>query len=595
MSKRLFWKIQLAWLVLLFGAFLIANAYVTQTLRQEHVTTAFAQLEAWTQLARIRPPDPSSQAEMHEWTAWMAKNGARVSIITQDGKMLADSDANAAKMENYAERPEVLSAIAEGTGRAVRHSQTLRQDAVYLAILYRPPDHAPFVLRLSLPLTRFDEAISLFRWRLSVVALFVFVISGGICWLAFLSISTRIERIRAFVRRIASEDLRPLPKDLRQDEMANLTNDLNEAATSLERKISSLTEERNQAAAILASMMEGVAVIGLNQRLTFCNAAFRKAVGVENTPWEGRPAVEVIPHSDLLEFIQQALSGNSTFRKEIVVGSVRTRTFAVPAAPVHSDDGTAGAVIVLHDISEHRRLERARRDFVANVSHEFKTPLTAIQGFAETLLAGAMDDRSNSRRFIEIIRDNAIRLERLTSDMLKLSQIEAGRLALEFRTVDIVEVIESCMETTRLKANLKALSLYSECSPDILPVSGDRGSLTEVLQNLLDNAVRYSQPGGRITVKAVVIGTDVVLSVSDTGIGIPSSEQERIFERFYRADTARSRELGGTGLGLAIVKHLVEAHGGRVQLESELGQGSTFSVILPGIKREEVSARTSVS
>jgi two-component system phosphate regulon sensor histidine kinase PhoR len=222
-----------------------------------------------------------------------------------------------------------------------------------------------------------------------------------------------------------------------------------------------------------------------------------------------------------------------------------------------------------------------RRDFVANVSHELRTPLTAIQGFAETLLAGAIDDRENRVRFLEIIRDHSKRLARLTDDLLKLSRIEADQMQLDLRPVGVAELIAGCLETTHMRAEQKQLSLESECPGDLPPVKGDRGRLGEVLQNLLDNAVQYTPPNGRIRVSAIAQEGEVVFTVSDNGIGIPHSDQSRIFERFYRVDAARSRELGGTGLGLAIARHIVEAHGGRIWVESTVGQGSDFQFSIP--------------
>jgi len=232
-------------------------------------------------------------------------------------------------------------------------------------------------------------------------------------------------------------------------------------------------------------------------------------------------------------------------------------------------------------VTELRRLERVRQDFVANVSHEFKTPLTAIQGFAETLLGGALDDPSNNRRFLDIIRNHAIRLARLTNDLLKLARIEAGKLEVEFFPVGLMELIEGCAETTLLKASRRQIALEIEVPPGLPSVRGDAGLLRDVLQNLLDNAIQYTPEGGHIHVTAEAKSREVVVTVSDTGIGIPASDQERIFERFYRVDAARSREAGGTGLGLSIAKHIVEAHNGRLWVESVIGVGSKFSFSIP--------------
>ncbi len=241
----------------------------------------------------------------------------------------------------------------------------------------------------------------------------------------------------------------------------------------------------------------------------------------------------------------------------------------------------SGAVVVLHDVTELRRLERVRQDFVANVSHEFKTPLTAIQGFAETLLGGALDDPKNNVRFLQIIRNHAMRLARLTDDLLKLARIEAGKMEVEFFSVGLMELIEGCAETALMKASKKQITLDIEVPSGLPAVRGDAELLKDVLQNLLDNAIQYTPAGGRIHVTAAAGPKDATVTVSDTGIGIPLADQERIFERFYRVDAARSREAGGTGLGLSIAKHIMEAHGGRLRVESEVGKGSRFSFSIP--------------
>jgi two-component system phosphate regulon sensor histidine kinase PhoR len=282
----------------------------------------------------------------------------------------------------------------------------------------------------------------------------------------------------------------------------------------------------------------------------------------------------------LVALVRQALSGSEEVTGEAEVGTVRRRNFSVTVAPVRAAD-TNGAVLVLHDITELRRLERVRRDFVANVSHEFKTPLTAIQGFAETLLGGALDDKANRKRFVEIIREHAQRLARLTDDMLKLSRIEAGRLELEMRPIRVEALVNGCVETTRPRAESKGLQLQVQLPPGLPAIQGDGAQLGEVLQNLLDNAVQYTPSGGEITVEARQNGHEVIFTVADTGIGVPESDLERIFERFYRVDAARSREAGGTGLGLAIARHIVEAHGGRIWVESAVGQGSRFHFSVP--------------
>ena len=308
----------------------------------------------------------------------------------------------------------------------------------------------------------------------------------------------------------------------------------------------------------------------------------------------------MVRNSELTGLIRKALDGEEGLQSDIVTGIVLQQSFSVTAAPVKALEPTAGvsnasrpsavmlpaqkpsgAVVVLHDVTELRRLERVRQDFVANVSHEFKTPLTAIQGFAETLLGGALEDPKNNRRFLEIMRDHANRLARLTDDLLKLARIEAGKLELEFSPVGVIEFIERCAETALMKASRKQITLDIEIPPGLPPVRGDASLLRDVLQNLVDNAIQYTPPGGRIRVSARVNSSEMVIEVADTGIGIPLIDQERIFERFYRVDAARSREAGGTGLGLSIAKHIIDAHNGRLWVESTVGEGSRFSFSIP--------------
>jgi two-component system phosphate regulon sensor histidine kinase PhoR len=403
--------------------------------------------------------------------------------------------------------------------------------------------------------------------------------------------AARVQRLQRFSQRIAEGDFRPLLREGPRDELSDLADSLNQTAARLDREIRLLSGERNRSSAILRSMVEGVAVIDAEERLVFYNRAFSEILIMDPANAEGRPLIEVVRNSDLVGLIRRALRGDEGLQSDITMGITQARSFSITAAPVKALDAPAssgapygkpsGAVVVLHDVTELRRLERVRQDFVANVSHEFKTPLTAIQGFAETLLAGALDDPENNRRFLEIIRNHAIRLARLTNDLLKLARIEAGKMEVEFSSVGLLELIEGCTETTLLKANRKEITLEITVPPQLPAVRGDAALLHDVLQNLLDNAIQYTPARGHISVIATAGPREAIITVADTGIGIPLADSERIFERFYRVDAARSREAGGTGLGLSIAKHIVEAHGGKLWVESTVSQGSRFSFSLP--------------
>jgi two-component system phosphate regulon sensor histidine kinase PhoR len=586
MRARLFWKLGLTYFLLLLLVLLAVYFFSAGLLRRNFLEAGIQQLEFLARLAENDPPPLHDRKALEEWASSMARSGARVTVVASDGTVLADSAEDPERMENHRDRPEIRSALETGRGSAERYSETLNRRSLYLATRYFEDDGSPVVFRFAVPLARLNESIGDILQPIGSVSALVLLLGGALSLAFARRFTKRVERLKELSRRVAQGDFRPAPAERDGDELEELKQALNETAAQMETTIRALKEERDQSSAILESMSEGVAVVGPDQRVVFCNRAFRQSLLI-SAPWEscqGRPLVELTRLTDLLALVETVLAGNEPIQREISIGAPGARQFLAKAAPI-GRGSPRGAVLVLLDITEARRLERVRRDFVANVSHELKTPLTAIRGFAETLLEGAIGDPENSRRFLGIIRDHSVRLGQLTDDLLKLSRIEAGKLDLELQPVEIPELIGSCLETTRLKAEPRRLALSVETSPDLPRVLGDRHLLQDVLQNLLDNAVQYTASGGSITLRASPFrdGAEVRIDVRDTGIGIPLSDQKRIFERFYRVDPARSRAVGGTGLGLAIAKHLAEAHGGRIEVESELGRGSVFSLYLPAL------------
>ncbi|HUO33854.1 MAG TPA: ATP-binding protein [Candidatus Acidoferrum sp.] len=589
MRARIFWKLGLTYVCLLLAVLFSVDLYSTRVLRSDHIRSVNEHLDSLMHVAQARPPRSEDPAELRTWAQWMAASGARVTVFDSAGKVLADTSESTDILNEESDRPEVKQAMASGSGESVRASIALGQEFAYRAVRFTPEDRPSYVVRLALPLTQVNFTLAELRQRL-LAASVIILFAGAIVSLIFSRMfAARVERLAAFSRRIAVGDFRPLPSDPHEDELGSLRKTMNETAARLEETIRTLSGERNQSSAILRSMVEGVAVIDAQGKLVFYNRAFSEILVLPDSGMEGMPIIEVVRNTDLLNLIRRALRGEEGLQSDIFTGIVQPRCFAVTAAPVKrqapdrevSKEGPTGAVVVLHDVTELRRLERVRQDFVANVSHEFKTPLTAIQGFAETLLGGALEDPRNNRRFLEIIREHAARLARLTDDLLKLARIEAGKLELEFLPMSLAELIEGCAETTLLKASHKQIVLEIEVPPGLPAVYGDSSLLREVLQNLLDNAIQYTPPGGRIRVSATSGAREAIVTVSDTGIGIPLADQERIFERFYRVDAARSREAGGTGLGLSIAKHIVDVHRGRIWVESQVGRGSDFSFSIP--------------
>jgi two-component system phosphate regulon sensor histidine kinase PhoR len=583
-----FWRSNLAILVLAFIVLAAGDLYSWRAVRNQAQKAGFDELAALARVARSHMPDVNDPSAVHHWIAEIAASGAQIALIRSDGQILAASDPDSKLGLTDA---EVQQAISAGEGRSMRHSNPLTRDVLYYAVSLpaaspaastsTPETPATYVLQLALPLPDVDQQFSAMRRPVWTAFLVLFASAIAVALLDLRGTSRRIRTLKEFAVRMAAGDFRPVNAAPGGDALEELAAAFNQSAASLNAGISVLTDERNRSAAILSSMIEGVAVISGDERIIFSNGPFSRILGLDDVrEIEGRPLLEVARQSDLLAAIKMALSGQQQVTSEIVVGTVRPRSFAVTAAPVQASSHK-GAVLVLHEITDLRRLERVRQDFVANVSHEFRTPLTAIQGFAETLLSGALEDPANRRRFVEIIREHATRLARLTEDLLKLSRIEAGQLKLEFRPVSVTRLIESCVETAHLKAVPRQLALNVRLPEGLPPVRGDSNSLQEVLQNLLDNALQYTLAGGKIDVSASCSNGRVVVTVADTGIGIPQVEQERIFERFYRVDAARSREAGGTGLGLSIARHIMEAHGGHLWVESAVGEGSRFHFSIP--------------
>jgi two-component system phosphate regulon sensor histidine kinase PhoR len=404
------------------------------------------------------------------------------------------------------------------------------------------------------------------------------------------SFTRRIARLRAFAEGLVGAHFSQAPLPDADDELGALGRSLSTTAVQLRDLVDRLSVESAQREAILASMVEGVLAVDSSLRITFANASFARAVGAKAPIAGGMPVVELVRTAELREVLTRVLSTGESVKRRMQVPAA-DRVFEVQAAPLAS--GTArGAIAILHDITDLERLERIRRDFVANVSHELRTPLTAIRGYAETLLEGALEDQENNRRFLEIIKAHAIRLNNISSDLLTLSELEANKARPEPEAVSVRAAVESAMRTLEAEARLREVSLLCGHVEETR-VLGDRLQIEQALVNLLDNAVKFNRPSGEVLIEVSHAGADRVrITLTDTGIGIPYEDLPRIFERFYRVDKARSREVGGTGLGLSIVKHIIERMNGTVSVDSQLGKGSTFTVLLPAAPEARPSTLT---
>jgi two-component system phosphate regulon sensor histidine kinase PhoR len=367
-----------------------------------------------------------------------------------------------------------------------------------------------------------------------------------------------------------------------RDEIALLADRFNEAAAALENRIMNLTEERARLAAILSGMVEGVMILDGRGTVLMINAALEEMFHLKSEDLVGRSSLEVLRHFPVIEFIRTVLDQKKSQSRELAIRVPEEKWFHVQASvPPDHREAKVFVVFVFHNITEIKRLERVRKDFVANVSHELRTPLTSIKGYVEALLDGAKDDPERNAEFLDVLKKHTDRLNNIVSDLLTLAQIESGQTGLQYQTIGLSDLIERAVSMLKPMADRKRQRLSMFIGADLPVIKGDPEKLTQVLTNLIDNAIKYTPEKGSVSVEAGPVGDGLEVTVSDNGLGIPPKDVSRIFERFFRVDRARSRDLGGTGLGLSIVKHIVESHGGSVRVESEPGKGSRFIVFLP--------------
>ncbi|MGH9436595.1 MAG: ATP-binding protein [Terriglobia bacterium] len=510
---------------------------------------------------------------------------ARITVITHAGVVLADSQHDPETMENHATRPEVRQALQGRIGASVRHSATLDRDLCYVALPLTYQGRPGFVLRLAVPLVEVSNAVSAVRIRIVAASIAAAALALLLAYFFSLRISRRIGRIKVFAERLltSTEPAALIPESA--DELGALSRALNHVGQQLRGSIDELRIESSRRNAILASMVDGVLAVGPDMRILFCNDSFAQAIGADPASMKRTPLLTILRDSALLSALEGVLATGESVTRRIQLTAAGDRVFAVHAAPLVGTEGR-GAVAVLHEITEIERLERVRQDFVANVSHELRTPLAAILGYAETLLHGAMEDPETSRKFLETIRAHAIRLNNISADLLILSDLDSGLSRSAPSTFSVKEAIASAVRAVEPEAQLRNVVLICGDSEDV-EIHGYRLRLEQVIVNLLDNAIKFNRAGGEARIEAVPASDGLVkITVADTGCGIPSQDLSRIFERFYRVDRARSRQVGGTGLGLAIVKHAVGLMNGRIEVNSELGSGSTFTLLIPA----EISA-----
>jgi two-component system, OmpR family, phosphate regulon sensor histidine kinase PhoR len=504
--------------------------------------------------------------------------GARVTVVAPDGSVIADSAVSGPALdalENHAQRPEVQEAIRTGAGTAVRRSSTVNQDLLYAAVAVRDQGRLLGVVRIAHSLPGIAQEVSALRRSVLVALLLAFGITALAVPLLASSMAGPLRDIMDSARRFAAGDLSARSRVSRRDEVGELARLLNVSADALQRRLTESARDQGRIQAILAAMEDGVLAVDSQGMVLLANERLRRRLGAAEPV--GRHYMEVVRHPELERAVESVLRSRLRVETEVELPGT---AWAVSATPFPGEEGRVGAVLTFHDVTERRRLDRVRRDFVANASHELRTPLTSIRGFVEALEDGAVDEPSTARRFLGKIRTHAERMGALVADLLELSRLESGEREPQWETFQPAEVAEDALASVEELARAKSITA-SHRDQGAPAVESDADRLRRILDSLMENAVKYTPEGGTVEIVSRSVPGAAVMEVADDGPGIAAEHLGRIFERFYRVDKARSREMGGTGLGLAIVKHLAESIGATVTVHSTPGRGTTFTVTVP--------------
>jgi len=586
--KRLRWKFTATCIGLVILSMLILGVYLQQSLEKYYYHDLETRLTNEASLISHlinRMPNSWNEPAMEKVADQMGSDiKTRVTIIDLNGTVLGDSEEDAAKMENHLNRPELQQVLAVGSGMAVRYSHTLKSDMMYVAVPVQDSGEMTGFVRVSVSLAATRQAL-FSLWSVVLLAiLLVILITLPITLLIGRKVAAPLGSLIDFARRISGGDYEHRVSIKSSDEIGELANTLDVMAGTIQEKVQQVTESKNKLEAVLASMSSGVIFVNKKGQISLVNPAAEKFLAFLAPRDADIPHATSIRDPKLSSGINEALQTGKLVQKQLKILVPQEMTLEVTISPFLDEKGQLnGVVAVVHDITQIRRLERMRTEFVDNVSHELKTPVTAIKGFTETLLDGAMEERETCREFIGIIDQETGRLIRLIQDLLDLSRIEQKRMSTRLEIVDLLAIIRSTATKLQGHADNSGLDFSLDLPDQTMPVKVDSDMLEQVLFNLIENAIKYTLAQGRIKVEVEETEKNYTVWVRDTGIGIPPEDLDRVFERFYRVDKARSRDRGGTGLGLSIVKHIIDFHGGTVGVDSTPGHGSNFYFTLPKI------------
>lgn len=588
MKHNLFYKVFFTYITITLIAMVVVGGYATRQIKAAMMDRIEGELTSYAGMISLG----FSKSEIEDALKTVSDlSNARITLIDTGGTVIADSEEEAPRMDNHLNRPEIQEARIRDKGRSVRFSNTLGIDTLYIAFPVRETGDIQGYIRLARPLVEIRQSVR----DITLLILQSFLIVGALSLLIAFIFTSRlvspIQEMEQFTRRLQDGEEPGTLIIGSTDETGRLARNINYLVGELKERIRSADEEKGKLEAVFSSMEDGILVLDTHGRIEGINTAVQRIFGLSMGEMIGKTPLEILREIPLQHALDAFKETGVPLSREIVFENENPVVIDVTISAVQGlPPGQEKTMIVLRDITRIKKLERVRADFVANVTHEIKTPLAAIIGFIETLRDGAIDEKETAQHFFEIIQKHAERLNRLVDDLLVISNAELGEMRFSFESISLGGIIDTILPVIEPMALKKEIRIEADIPANLPPIRADRDRLHQIVLNILDNAVKFTPDGGTISIQGVDRndGTAAVI-ISDTGVGIPNGEISRLGERFYRVDKTRSRELGGTGLGLSIVKHLMAAHHGRMEIRSQPGRGTTVSLIFP-VFQEDMTA-----
>ena len=577
MKRSLFYKILFSYLVIICVSFFLLDIFMRDEVKK--VLTSRIENELLSSAKLIDMTFSGKAAGQVKHIAEISDS--RITLINASGKVFADSEKDVRLLENHFNRPEVQEARLRGTGQSVRYSESLGIDMLYVAVAVRDGKDITGYIRMARPLHEVQSIIDKVYQYILLTILIVAIIALGIALFFSYRLYEPINTMKQFTEKLRRGE--PVGSIIlgTSDETRTLADNINYLVEELKDKIRVAHEEKSKMMTAFTNMNEGILIMDDKGLIEFSSPVLSNMLAMQYDDVIGKTLMEAFRNIDLQKAFLEFKGKRVNVSREIVFGDLEKVILSISISAVHGYPDEEKTMIVFHDVTRLKKLEQVRMDFVANVTHEIRTPLTAIIGYLETIQSGAINDREETKKFIDIILKQAERLNRLVEDLLTISNIEMKQAVLHFESVSLNQAVSNMISLITTKANLKRITVHNNVSDNFPLIKADRDRLTQIFVNILDNAVKFTPDGGEVVITATESESYAVVSIQDSGIGVPKDEIGRLGERFYRVDKSRSRDLGGTGLGLSIVKHLMIAHGGRMEIESQLGKGTKISLFFP--------------